>query len=178
MKEPAKVDKLEPIIVQKQTSVDENLNVLVSNDHEGEDLIVENSSSTLRFEHPKTETQNKDVAHEQLEKIAHIASLQEDNTVIDGFITPEKKTDAPTATTYATTKRTPSSWAASVAKVEEQAKQQAGQLPPDVDFMFPNNEGIENGINHYHEVGYKLLARRSLSPTGRSSPKLVSLHKR
>ncbi|GAA0187567.1 hypothetical protein LIER_34855 [Lithospermum erythrorhizon] len=51
-------------------------------------------------------------------------------------------------------------------------------LPPDVDFMFPNDAGIENAINHYHEAGYKLLARRSLSPIDRSSPKLVSLRKK
>ncbi|GAA0168278.1 hypothetical protein LIER_23029 [Lithospermum erythrorhizon] len=51
-------------------------------------------------------------------------------------------------------------------------------LPPNVDFMFPNDEGIENGINYYHKPGIMLLARRSLSPIGRSSPKLVSLRKK
>ncbi|KAG9135546.1 hypothetical protein Leryth_022276 [Lithospermum erythrorhizon] len=42
--------------------------------------------------------------------------------LVDGFTTPEKKADAPTTTTYATTTRTPSSWAESVEKEEEQAK--------------------------------------------------------
>ncbi|GAA0186078.1 hypothetical protein LIER_33366 [Lithospermum erythrorhizon] len=37
-------------------------------------------------------------------------------------------------------------------------------LPLDVDFMFPNDEGIESGINYYHKAGYRLLTRRSLSP--------------
>ncbi|KAG9139056.1 hypothetical protein Leryth_024600 [Lithospermum erythrorhizon] len=64
----------------------------------------------------------QDAAHEQLEKIALIANLQEENTVTDGFTTPEKKADAPTATPYATTTRRPSSWAESVEKEEEQAK--------------------------------------------------------
>ncbi|GAA0163947.1 hypothetical protein LIER_19696 [Lithospermum erythrorhizon] len=41
--------------------------------------------------------------------------------LVDGFTTPEKKADAPTTTTYATTTRTPSSWTESVEK-EEQAK--------------------------------------------------------
>ncbi|GAA0186954.1 hypothetical protein LIER_34242 [Lithospermum erythrorhizon] len=51
-------------------------------------------------------------------------------------------------------------------------------LPPEESKYFINPEGTMIGLNEYKEAGFRLIARRSLSPTGRSSPKLISLRQK
>ncbi|GAA0162341.1 hypothetical protein LIER_43602 [Lithospermum erythrorhizon] len=51
-------------------------------------------------------------------------------------------------------------------------------LPPALGKYFISPEGIEIDLNECKEAGYRLIARRSLSPPGRSSPKLISLRKK
>ncbi|GAA0167760.1 hypothetical protein LIER_43798 [Lithospermum erythrorhizon] len=51
-------------------------------------------------------------------------------------------------------------------------------LPPEILMAFICPKGIEISMNEYQDAGYRLIARRSLSPTGRSSSKLTSLRKK
>ncbi|KAG9148237.1 hypothetical protein Leryth_026715, partial [Lithospermum erythrorhizon] len=51
-------------------------------------------------------------------------------------------------------------------------------LPPEIVMSVFSSKGIEISMNEYQDAGYRLIARRSLSPTGRSSSKLTSLRKK
>ncbi|GAA0150902.1 hypothetical protein LIER_09738 [Lithospermum erythrorhizon] len=51
-------------------------------------------------------------------------------------------------------------------------------LPPEESKCFISSEGNMMEFNEYQEAGYRLIARRSLFPTGMPSPKLISLRKK